>query len=481
VGRSDIYRRASLTMLSLAINFGDALREMKEGEKRLEETGILGIYRDLKGGVRMSGSYRANASAVLTEVSNASKESKDLGEVSVSVSDPVIASFLGASANETTLRMIVVGNVTLGGNLTSIRASPAVMINLTFQRPLILNAPEGTVEIGRASIVFFDMLKQGHSLPKNLNGTIVAPNSTLVIEKGVYHGERDVEIPATIRGRDVVLYVAFTQGTISSDVLKILEDHGLSRLLTNETFASKLLSDLLPGNCKELVHERQGAAINCLGYLPIPKELPEGAKLSLTLEAGDSEELLEIRFDANGEAQGIHGLVAHVLTLPSGLGDLYMVFHPPVVKDRKWSIGFHELMVYYLHESFRGLNEEQKLALASLFASAYLGQSVQEEMMLPYTLDLYDLAHRFDPSNSTLMTSGAFLQVKVIPYVQLLWWGIILMALSELYLIIEGMRRSRTTSAPEEQQTNLSREPEGDGNGEPGEGPPGPVKDPESQ
>ncbi|MDK2371760.1 MAG: hypothetical protein QI197_00005, partial [Candidatus Korarchaeota archaeon] len=151
------------------------------------------------------------------------------------------------------------------------------------------------------------------------------------------------------------------------------------------------------------------------------------------------------------------------------------------VKDRKWSIGFHELMVYYLHESFRGLNEEQKLALASLFASAYLGQSVQEEMMLPYTLDLYDLAHRFDHSNSTLMTSGAFLQVKVIPYVQLLWWGIILMALSELYLIIEGLRRSRTTSAPEEQQTDLGREPEGDGNGEPGEGSPSPVKDPESQ
>ncbi|MDK2372327.1 MAG: cytochrome c biogenesis protein CcsA, partial [Candidatus Korarchaeota archaeon] len=376
VGRSDIYRRASLTMLSLTTNFGEALLEMKEGEKRLEETGILGIYRDLKGGVRMSGSYRANASAVLTEVSNASKESRDLGEVSVSISDPVIASFLGASANETTLRMIVVGNVTLRGNLASIRASPTVMINLTFQRPLILNAPKGTVEIGRASIVFFDMLKQGHSLPKNLNGTIVAPNSTLVIEKGVYHGERDVEIPSTIRGRDVVLYVAFTQGTISSDVLKILEDHGLSRLLTNETFTSKLLRDLLPGNCKELIHERQEAAINCLGYLPIPKELPEGAKLSLTLEAGNSEELLEIRFDANGEAQGIHGLVAHVLTLPSGLGDLYMVFHPPVVKDRKWSIGFHELMVYYLHESFRGLNEEQKLALASLFASAYLGQSV---------------------------------------------------------------------------------------------------------
>ncbi len=481
VGKSDIYRRASLTMLSLVINFGDALREMKEGEKRLEEAGILEIYRGLKGGVKVSGSYRADASAALTEVTNASKESKDLGEVSVSVSDPVVAAFLGANANGTTLRMIVVGNVTLEGDLTGMRASPTVMVNLTFRRPLLLNAPNGTVEIGRASLIFFDMLEQGHSLPKNLNGTIVAPNSTLVIEEGVYHGERDVEIPATMRGRDVILYVAFTQGTISSDVMKILEDHGLSRLLTNETFTSKLLSDLLPGNCKELIHERQEAAINCLGYLPIPKELPEGAKLSLTLEAGDSEKLLEIRFDANGEAQGIHGLVAHVLTVPSGLGDLYMVFHPPVVKDRKWSIGFHELMVFYLHESFKGLTEEQKLALASLFTSAYLGQSVQEEMMLPYTLDLYDLAHRFDPSNSTLMTSGAFVQVKVIPYVQLLWWGIILMALSELYLMIEGLRRPRTASAPEEQQADLGGEPEGDGNGETGERSTSPVEGPESQ
>lgn len=481
VGKSDIYRRASLVMLSLVINFGNALREMKKGEKRLEEAGILEIYRGLKGGVKMSGSYRANASAILTEITNASKESKDLGEVSVSISDPVIAAFLGATANGTTLRMIVVGNVTLEGNLNGMRASPSMMVNLTFRRPLLLSAPNGTVEIVKASLVFFDMLEQGHSLPKNLNGTIVAPNSTLVIEKGVYHGERDVEIPANMKGRDVILYVAFTQGGISSDVMKILEDHGLSRLLTNETFTSKLLNDLLPGNCKELIHQRQAEAINCLGYLPIPKELPEGAKLSLTLEAGDSEKLLEIRFDANGEAQGIHGLVAHVLTVPSGLGDLYMVFHPPVVKDRKWSIGFHELMVYYLHESFKGITEEQKLALASLFTTAYLGQSVQEEMLLPYTLDLYDLAHRFDPSNSTLMTSGAFVQVKVIPYVQLLWWGVILMALSELYLIIEGLRRSRRASTPEEQQAYLDSEPERDGNGEPGEGSASPVEGPKSQ
>ena len=477
VGKSDIYRRASLTMLVLVTNFGDALRQVREGERRLEEAGVLGIYRALRGGVRTSGRYESKARAVLTTMVNASKESRDLGEVSISVSDPVIAAFLGARGNETTLRMIVVGNVTLAG-LTDVRASPNVMVNLTFPRPLLLNAPNGTLEVERASLVFFDMLRQGHSLPKNLNGTIVAPNSTLVIERGIYRGERDVEIPATLEGRDVVLYVAFTQGTISSDVLGILEDHGLSKLLTNETFTSKLIGELLPGNCKDIIHTHQEAALSCLGYLPIPKELPEGAKLSLTIAAGDSERSLDIRFDANGEAQGIHGLVAHVLTVPSGLGDLYMVFNPPVVKDRKWSIGFHELMVYYLHESFKGLAEDQKLALASLFTSAYLGQSVQEEMLLPYTLDLYDLAHRFDPANSTLRTSGAFVQVKVIPYVGLLWWGIILMALSELYLIIAGLRRSRGSSAPEEQQRELSGEPEENGNGEPGEGSSSPVEGP---
>ncbi len=473
-GKSDIYRRASLTMLVLVTNFGEALKEVRKGESRLRESGVLGLYESLRGGVRTSGSYQAVARATLTNVTNASKEVMELGELSISILDPTLAAFLGARGNTTSLRMIAVGNITLDG-MEGIKVTPAVMVNLTFQRPLLLNIRDGTLEIKRASLVFFDMLKQTHSLPKNVDGKLIAPNSTLVIEEGLYHGAKDVKVPAELEGRDVVLYVAFTQGTISSDVLKILEEHGLSDLLTNDIFVSKLLSELLPGNCKELIHSHQEAMFECLGYLPIPKELPEGAKLTLVLESGGSERLLEIRFDANGEAQGIHGLVAHVLPIQEGIGDLYLVFNPPVIKDRKWSIGFHELMVYYLHESYKGLSEEQKLALASLFASAYLGQSVQEEMMLPYTLDLYDLAHRFDPANSTLRVSGAFLQVKVIPYVYLLWWGIILMSISEFYLIVEGLRRSRS-STPNRKE--LESEPKEDGKGEPGQGSPSPVESP---
>ncbi len=79
-------------------------------------------------------------------------------------------------------------------------------------------------------------------------------------------------------------------------------------------------------------------ALECLGYLPIPKELPEGAKLTLTIgvDAGNGEvnKTLEIRFDANGEVQGIHGLVAHVLPIDNGLSEVYLVFNPPVVREK---------------------------------------------------------------------------------------------------------------------------------------------------
>ncbi len=101
-------------------------------------------------------------------------------------------------------------------------------------------------------------------------------------------------------------------------------------------------------------------------------------------------------------------------------------------------------MVYYLSQAFKGLSEDQRLTLASLFAIAYLSQSVEDQqMMLPYTLDLYDLASKFDPSISTLRGNGAFVQVKVIPYVALLWWGIILMSLAELYVLIAAIRGRR--------------------------------------
>ncbi len=476
-GRSDIYRRASVTLLVLVTNLGEALKEVSGGERRLRESGVLGIYESLRGGVSVPGSFESRAVAVATTMTNNTRSTKELGEVRLSISDPVLVAFLGASQNETTLRLMAVGNVTLEGDLSGLRASPAVMMNLTFVHPLLIAAPNGTVEVRRASLVFFDMLRQGHSLPTSRDGVIVAPNSTIIVEDGVYHGKRDVKLPSRLEGRDVVLYVVFTQGRISSDIMDILKRHGLDRLLTNGTFVSKVIDEVLPGNCKQLIHASEEMD-RCLGHLPVPRELPEGARLALRVDAGGTVRTMEVRFDANGEAQGIHGLVAQVLPVPSGLGDLYLVFNPPVVKDRSWSVGFHELMIYYLHESFRGLGEDQKLALASLFASAYLGGSVQEEMMLPYALDLYDLASRFDPANSTLRTSGAFVQVKVIPYISLLWWGVILMALSELSIMLLGLRgwSSRPDRSYQQGEGELEGQPEEYGDGEAGQGPPVPVE-----
>ncbi|HDI73552.1 MAG TPA: hypothetical protein ENF57_00910 [Candidatus Korarchaeota archaeon] len=75
-----------------------------------------------------------------------------------------------------------------------------------------------------------------------------------------------------------------------------------------------------------------------LGLSPIPKEFPEGAKPTFTIgvDAGNGEvnKTLEIRFDANGEVQGIHGLVAHVLPIDNCLSEVYLVFNPPVVREK---------------------------------------------------------------------------------------------------------------------------------------------------
>ena len=450
-GKSEIYKRASLIMLDLFTNTSQDLKKYENGERKLEESGIMALYRYTKRGLLLNGTYQSTAEGMFVNTIsanvNTSKELEDLGSLIISISNPLVVGSLNTRSNKAIFKIMVIGNVKLLGNI-SLKDLSFTKMNLNFSEPLKLSLAGGTLKVSKASLIFFDLLKQRRSIPKKVDNWLMIPNSTLVIENGIFSGSgsrsgknMNIKIPAAIVGEDVSLYLAFNQRAILSDTMKIALKSGLANILSNSTYISRVIDQVLPSNCSEIISRE--IPYRCLGYLPVPKELPEGAKLSLTLIANSGKRKLEIRFDANGEVQGIHGLVAHVLPVSNGLGDTYLVFNPPMVKHRRWSTGFHELMVYYLSKSFQGLREGQKLALASLFTSAYLSQTIQESMITPYTLDLYDLASGFNVTNSTLRSSGALVQVKDVPYVHLIWWGVILMSLAELYIVIAGVRKSK--------------------------------------
>ena len=178
------------------------------------------------------------------------------------------------------------------------------------------------------------------------------------------------------------------------------------------------------------------------GRIPLPREVLEGARLKLTLKISEGGEtrIVEpvIRFEANGEALGIHGLVTDTIIIGRGLSDLYINVQPPHAQG--FFNTYHELLVYYLSEARHGLKPEEYLSLVGVMAAGYnigsvtgmshveAGFQVEQAM-----IDLYLLAEKYDPASSNIKSDGITIMVKVVPGVDLIWIGVAVMAVSGLF------------------------------------------------
>ena len=253
------------------------------------------------------------------------------------------------------------------------------------------------------------------------------------------------------------MYVMFQQRPETRDLWNILVRNGLIGYLSNPGFVRNLTEKVVPGFYDATISMEQ--VFYSLGDVPVPKLLPEGARMKLVVEVSRGGETytdtLEIRFEANGEIQGIKGLVPKPLIVSTGLGNIYVEIYPPYVTRYRWGAGAHELAIYYLSQLFKNATVEQRLALAAVFAAAniyspqnprFLAQMMHTEpyKLVFYMFELYDMANNFDPANSTIKTQGISVRVKEIPYINVLWAGTVLMAVAETYILVaSSLRRAR--------------------------------------
>ncbi|MET1102027.1 MAG: hypothetical protein ABWW69_06105, partial [Pyrodictiaceae archaeon] len=195
-------------------------------------------------------------------------------------------------------------------------------------------------------------------------------------------------------------------------------------------------SILEPSDCKGLS--------SCIGFLKAPHLIPETASLKLVLKIKTPSQstriTANIRFEAYGEIQGVHGLVSKVLHASYGLTDVYIVIHPPSLRPMLGTVAYHELLIYYLSMLFKQLRPSERLSLTALMASGYnfdilekLSSDQGLALLERAIVDLYLLAENYSTLNSSITSQGLPVEVKLIPGVQLVWLGPIIMAIAVIF------------------------------------------------
>jgi cytochrome c-type biogenesis protein CcmF len=317
------------------------------------------------------------------------------------------------------------------------------LIGVRFSEPVV-------VELGSTSLVLYNLTIAPEALyvggrgdVLNVSGnTIYGRDAALTITSGVVviNGTR-IRVPSE-PPRPLLVYYVVSNVEAYTRLLSELRDVGLYDILRTP---SKIVQLVLREGCS-MATLMTGA---CRAYVDAPKTVPETAwldvKLRVDLDGRSEVRVLRVRFEAYGEVQGIHGLVPKVMTVGVGLDEVYVVVNPPLVRSLIYGEGvkYHELLIYYLYEVFKSLEPEKRLALAAVMAGGYLGDFVRglsPQQAMVYlensVVDLYVLASKFDPSNSTLISEGLQIKVKIVPGVRLVWLGPVVMAVSSLLLAI---------------------------------------------
>ncbi|ALL00541.1 Cytochrome c biogenesis factor [Pyrodictium delaneyi] len=324
-------------------------------------------------------------------------------------------------------------------------------IEMRFTTPLRLRLGDVEVIAERIGLLPEALLLAGKGAPFIVNNsTITGSNAALYVYGYIKSPEAGkVKVPSQLSPA-VAAYLIASLNPTTQKMFQSIEQSSLYQLLVNSTAIDRLVES---PTCLKSQH-------GCFGYVDAPRLVPETAWLEvrLKIEHGDWSKTVNvrIRFEAYGEIQGIHGLVSKVIPIGLGLDDVYVVVSPPVVEGYIGGrVAYHELLVYYLHEAFKHLPPEKRLALAALMAAGYNvdvlndgSLSVDERQQVEATLvDLYLLAENFGQTNSTIVKEGLHVQVKIIPGIRLVWIGPIIMALGAVYIavvrIIAVKRHSR--------------------------------------
>ena len=369
------------------------------------------------------------------------------GDIGISVSNPVLTVRLTpviSDNGEIVGGVLVIGIngsdaiIATGYSDVSLGQDTDKVYVLTMEQPVVISLNKLRLSIEQAIL---QTRGGGESGEEETPGPGTSSSQTrdlgsrLIVTRGsvVYQGS-ELRVPYSM-GRGLFLYLQVERGdavvlrkVINSPLAIIMSDKSTLNMATEDT----------------------------PGLLELPRDALSGVRLGLTFIISEGkDEVVEkavVRFEANGEAIGIHGLVSDTIILKKGINDIYLSIQPPMIQG--FFDTYHELLIYYVKEVLNRYPPEQALSLASVMAAGYNIASVSSLGLLQAgviveqaLMDLLILAQEFDPSNSTITKEGIPVLVKVIPNVNLVWAGATLMTVGATLLSLGYAIRARSENA----------------------------------
>ncbi len=448
----------AVTMLRMGI--APALQETLEVKASIPVNGTARLIRDLVVDLYYAPAgpiteAKANGSIVLVDLQKnqtriiAAKEPITLSSANTTLI-PVFTPIRGQDgglAGASVSLAIAASNLTIEAE--GFKSPPTVhtYLSIEFDSPVTLNLGNVTVKADSIEVYIAAQSPGQGSQAELVDGKVVIYNAYIYINNGTINfSGSELKLPIDV-SRGFYLY--------------------LQALLGN----AALLSDLMQSSFKDVLLDGKTlslAAGSSPGTIDLPSRAPSGVSLVLKIRVevdGESRiETVRLRFEANGEAIGIHGLVTPALVIRVGASDVYMHIQPPILDGYFGS--YHELLVYYIKTLMERLPPSQALATAALMAAGYevneITQSPPNQMGLIVErtlLDLYLLAEKFNPDNSTINTRGITLNAKVVPSVNLVWAGVAITAASALLSTFVYVKLSRTEAEEEQAGIEATSEP----------------------
>ena len=422
------------------------MREVRLASSSPETRGLaqaLSELLDLSGplGVRALNATGVGRVVLSEIVTNTNQTLLEKGEITLVFSDPGVIVELNPIVAETGelqgawLGLGVEGSsVTLLANLTgedTIAGTHSYYL-LELEEPLLIRGGNLTVWVEQAALYpSLEGINETRGPARPVGGGVELFNGYLVVTRGrLDYGGESFQLPYQV-GRGLYLLVLTQRG---------------EAVVLREIIESPL-ADVL-GDLRTLMRAAGAQA----GEIALPRNALSGVRLGLSFEISEGGgkwfERAVVRFEANGEAIGIHGLVSDTIIVRRGLSDIYISIQPPMVQG--YFDTYHEPLVYYVKEATQRLPPEQALALTSLMAAGYNIGSVRSLdhlqagfMVEQALLDLLLLARDFEPARSALLEQGLPVMIKVVPGVGLVWLGVALMAASGAVLALVYAARAR--------------------------------------
>ncbi len=304
--------------------------------------------------------------------------------------------------------------ITFGGipelvNVTAkgLKPSPHLLLTIELEKPILLHYNGFMINVTSFTLVPHTAMSSGKRW-----ASYVKP---IVFFTGYFYGVSKVKIPIGTHNA-FVTYVYPHVDALYSQVL------------------STSLKNLTESDLKRIIFDPSCAKTGCIAFVRAPRLVPATAYNLITLRVGDGFVKALLRFEVNGEIQGIHGLVTKVLHMYRGLDDVYIALQPPSVSKNGFS--FHDLMLYYLHKVGWGMSLSDRVALTALLASGYYIDFLKKSsptqrpiMELQAFVNLYSMAENY---TSSIPKDGITLMVKVIPGAPLVFWGPVIMAVGAI-------------------------------------------------